>query len=395
LILEREVDIDSRNVRGGTLLHSAAFGGLKDFAELMLQKGININERNKYGLTPLHLAAYAGNEGIVEHLIERGAVINAKGSGGKTPFHFAEEEGHRAVVELLISEGADISPRKFPMVRGDYFGQKKPGLSPEIFAPGIISTFDGYEFAGTFSADGKEFFYTYRKPGVQGNCLKYTKREGGVWMAPESAPFSFNCFEFEPHISPDGNKLYFGSRRPLPGKTEQSRTPYIWVTHKNNGRWEAPQFLGPPVSDFLPMYVTATNDGSIYFTANRERGNYKSTFQDNKFSMPERLPDEINYLLNAGHPFIAPDESYLIFDGRDVRKESDDTDIYLSFRKSDGSWTKAKNMGEGINTDSGELCASVSPDGKFLFFQSRRNGNMDIYWVDAKIIERFKPEGLN
>jgi len=32
----------------------------------------------------------------------------------------------------------------------------------------------------------------------------------------------------------------------------------------------------------------------------------------------------------------------------------------------------------------------LSPDGKYLFYQSRG----DIYWVDAKIIEELKPRDL-
>ena len=263
-----------------------------------------------------------------------------------------------------------------------------------IFIPGIISTIDGFEFAGTFSPDGNEFFYTYRKPGIQANCIKYTKQENGVWCSPVFAPFSSDFREVEPHISPDGKKLYFNSRRPLPGETAENNNRDVWVVKKNEDKWGDPQFLGSPISDTIAMYVTETNDGTIYFTGNRYRGIYKSAFTNNNFSTPERLPDEINYLYNAGHPYIAPDESYLIFDGRDDRKNFDDTDLYISFLKSDGSWTMAINMGHPINSDAGEICASVSPEGKYLFFQSRRTGNMDIYWADAKIIEDLKPDEL-
>jgi len=44
----------------------------------------------------------------------------------------------------------------FPILKGHYLGQKPPG----IFAPGIISTKDNIEFAGTFSPDLREFFFT-------------------------------------------------------------------------------------------------------------------------------------------------------------------------------------------------------------------------------------------
>ena len=93
-------------------------------------------------------------------------------------------------------------------------------------------------------------------------------------------------------------------------------------------------------------------------------------------------------------------------------------DLYISFKKNDGSWTKAKNMGEPINSSASEICPGVSPDGKYFFFTSYRtihknyseipltyeekirilnspgNGLGDIYWVDARIIEKIKPKEL-
>lgn len=47
-------------------------------------------------------------------------------------------------------------------------------------------------------------------------------------------------------------------------------------------------------------------------------------------------------------------------------------------------------MGPAVNSDANEMCASVLPDGKFLFFNSARCGNADIYWIDAKIIDELK-----
>ena len=37
-----------------------------------------------------------------------------------------------------------------------------------------------------------------------------------------------------------------------------------------------------------------------------------------------------------------------------------------------------------------EFAASVSPDGKYLFFHRTVEGKGDIYWVDAEIIEGLK-----
>ena len=92
-------------------------------------------------------------------------------------------------------------------------------------------------------------------------------------------------------------------------------------------------------------------------------------------------------------PYIAPDESYLLFSS--MRPDGNgDFDLYVSYKKKDGTWTKAKNLGDTINTSARESISVVSPDGNYLFFMSRRNGIGELFWVDARIIEELKPKEL-
>ena len=99
-----------------------------------------------------------------------------------------------------------------------------------------------------------------------------------------------------------------------------------------------------------------------------------------------------------GDMFIAANESYMIVSCRDEEGKLGNglLDLYILFKKAEGSWTRALNMGKEINTGAGENCPQVSPDGKYLFF-NRYNpeikiGNM--YWMDAKIIEKLKSNKL-
>ena len=71
-----------------------------------------------------------------------------------------------------------------------------------------------------------------------------------------------------------------------------------------------------------------------------------------------------------------------------------DSDIYISFKQNDGTWGNAINLGDKINTSAWEASASITPDGKYLFF-SRNVGsnnfeNVDIFWVDAKVVFDLK-----
>ncbi|MEJ2634334.1 MAG: hypothetical protein P8184_03455, partial [Calditrichia bacterium] len=70
---------------------------------------------------------------------------------------------------------------------GDYLGQPAPGTTPEIFAPGIIST-QFTERDAAYSPDGNEFFYTLR--GAAHPSIMQVQRTNQKWSRPEVAPFS-------------------------------------------------------------------------------------------------------------------------------------------------------------------------------------------------------------
>jgi Tol biopolymer transport system component len=89
-------------------------------------------------------------------------------------------------------------------------------------------------------------------------------------------------------------------------------------------------------------------------------------------------------------PFIAPDESYLIFASSDRDDGYGQCDLYITFRQPDGSWGAPVNMGPGINSASQEFCAVVSRDGRYLFFTSFRSGSCHAWWVDAGIIAELR-----
>lgn len=68
-----------------------------------------------------------------------------------------------------------------------------------------------------------------------------------------------------------------------------------------------------------------------------------------------------------------------------------EADVYVSFRQDDGSWGPARNLGPVVNTDAPELSASVTPDGKYLFFHRYLgDGDQQIFWVDAKILDTLR-----
>ncbi len=277
-----------------------------------------------------------------------------------------------------------------------------PTDTPLIFGPGIVST-DNFEFAITFSPEMDELFFTRRKPGGE-NEIYTMKLVNGNWSAPELAFFSTDKgWDFEPHINPRGDLLYFGSTRPL-NDTIESSGMHQWYSKKSTGGWSNPMPLEVLFVDRFVMYLTSSENDNLYFTSGEEGarpedgGIYYSNNEEGQYNSITRMGKEINFSGKwIAHSYIAPDESYIIYDG-EKNSGYGDCDLYISFNKN-GSWTEAYNLGPQINTDQCEMCASVSPDGKYLFFhRGVYTGGEDdvgnIYWTDFKRLrERIEKNG--
>ena len=297
----------------------------------------------------------------------------------------------------------DFRPKDdFPVLKGPYLGQKPPEMTPEIFAPGIIST-DGGEFNSVFSPDGNEFYYSQTNKEKKKDQIMYMKRVNNMWTKPAIAPFSGEYDDCDMSISYDGQRFFFISiGRILPDSNTPTKRNYMWYMEKTQTGWGEPQLLEYP-GNVGGVYPISTDNGTLYFSSRLEENFggadiYRSQFVSGSYAAPENLGSAINSKYSESDTFVAPDESFLIVTcwERPENIGGGKSDLYLSFRKRDGSWTTLKNMGKLINTEYIEFCPMLSPDGKYFFFSSDRTDVDEcyIYWMDAKIIEEFKPDDL-
>lgn len=279
---------------------------------------------------------------------------------------------------------------------GLYLGQQPPGSEMEVFAPGIVSIEDGKEYKITFSPDLQEIFFTRRTPGGRNDRLWYSRLEGGELTMPELAPFTHDSLESDACFTPDGKRLYFNSWRPLPGEDVPSDHHNVWFVDRTADGWSEPQFLGPPLNDYRPVYFSIADDGTLYFTRARPREIWYTELKDGQYQEAQRMPNEINYLPNIAHPGVAPDESYVIIDSYYQLGDRLAGYLFISFQKPDGSWTKAVSLRDALNAPDGAVHAAprITPDGKYLFFEEYRaeTDQADIYWVSTEVIEEMRAQ---
>lgn len=299
------------------------------------------------------------------------------------------------LITMVFANHAFATPayEDWPIVAGSYLGQPPPGMTAEMFAPGIVST-DRSEINSVFTPDGKEFYFTTWEKET-GTMIMVTRQVDGQWAIPGLASFSTDPSDVDPAISHDGQRVLFGTRRARPGETRSGERGFdIWFADRDRdgADWGKAQFLGPEVnSGASQVYPSVTRDGTLYFQAVREGGYgkadiYRSHLLDGTYQLPENLGPVINSGNYEGDVFVAPDESYLIVAISGREDDFGEGDLYISFRSAGGEWSSLQNMGAAVNSDKRDFCPMVSPDGKYLFFSSKRVGEGDIFWVDARVI---------
>jgi hypothetical protein len=304
--------------------------------------------------------------------------------------HINNRRGMRITKMLLLANVISLSTGlaqekmegnpDFPLMEGPYMGQKPPGMVAEPFAPGIISK-EGWELEGVFAPGMKEFYFTrdlgeytsYNPDNFHPTVIGF-RQENNVWK-------KFIEFKRRGEItfSPDGQRMHMA-------KGYKERVGDGWSERKS---------LGPMFDreDWGIMRLSASAKGTYVFDDYKSNDAIRiSTIKDGKRQEPARMGPVVNSGKKTAHPFIAPDESYLIWDS-EREGGYGDSDLYISFRQKDDSWGTAINMGDKVNSAQWDAYATVTPDGKYLLFNRKVDGrNTDIYWVDAQIIETLRPQ---
>jgi hypothetical protein len=278
------------------------------------------------------------------------------------------------------------SPTNLTELSAPYLGQQVPGTESVRFAYSFIK--GALHTSPVFMPDGSEVYWSSQGDDWQARESRiYTMRlENGYWTLPEKVNFSDSLTDYrDPFISPSGDKLFFLSKGKLPA-SDLPEKENIWFMERVDDGWGEPQPLGEEINAFeLHWQISANNNGDIFFTEQLETPSsdiYVSRFVNGRYEKAEKLGDAINTDQLETTPYIAPDESYLIF--ARLKDQSSYPRLYISYADQNGSWGEPVL----IKSISYGLCPIVSPDGKYLFFLS---SPQSVSWMNADFIKDLKP----
>lgn len=258
-----------------------------------------------------------------------------------------------------------------------------PPTRPEVFLDGVVSG-DQHDFVVRFPPGRTDEFWLMRSDAEYRTSIHRIVRSGAVWREAGPAAIPYAGPVAYPFFSTDGQRLFFDGM-------DGDGAPDIWAADRRRDGWSPPVRLGPEVnSPAVEMLGCAAANGNLYFSSNRPGGLgqfdiYRARRTPSGYAPAENLGPAVNTTEFEAHPYIAPDESYLLFDAR-RKSGSGSNDIYVARRTPTGDFGQARPLPSGINSAAGDMRPSVSPDGRILFFCSDRRGTQDIWWVDAAVV---------
>ena len=362
-----------------SLIRSATTGNSLEIVKKLQSYNVPLDlSKSITGATPLHSVAGDPNAfEMIRFLVQNGCDINARTNDGRSAYNIAEAAGNGEGMELLKSLGADTGPQQFPVITGPYMGQDPPGKEARRFAPGIIYL---DHTSISISPDGNEIYWG------NGYSILYSAIRDGKWTKPEhpsfSGPNDIMFYDDVPFVSPDNQRLFFTSRRPVDTLSANTNKENIWYVERRATGWSEPRPAGAAVNAMgLHWQVTVSGNGTLYFGGvdqNSFGGSdiYYSRLVNGEYTQPVNAGPVINTGDSEMMPFIAPDESYLLFFRAILQRPY----LFISFKGKDGQWQEPKPV-DWFPVYVGVM---VSPDGKYLFTYHQ--------WVSADFIEEMRRE---
>lgn len=392
-LLEKGAETNIQTDRGVSLPFFATVLRDREFSIIFSSKIHDFTEKDSLGLSLLHYSVAFGSTEPVRRLLEQGVDVNARDSLGKTPLYYASLWGRDEVVEILKAHGATSDEGERAWFEGDFLGKPTPEQSIVEFVGDELRTPFAPHGSIAFCPDGTEMLWCHQE--LPNRAMWYSRQVDGVWQKPTIAPFTDPAMDYadgSPSFSADGSKIYFQSHRPQQEADGRQEDSDIWVVEKTGDDWGNPIPFGVPVNtDKNESGPSVALSGNIYFVGEGyengygEGDIYVSELLNGVYAAPRNLGPDVNSQYHEMTPFVSPDESYILFTTTDVGTYPWGLPLKVSFKRKDGSWSKAASLGE--TRGRGNIRNPfITADNKFVFYQQETS----FYWFSTALIEDIK-----
>jgi outer membrane protein OmpA-like peptidoglycan-associated protein len=209
-------------------------------------------------------------------------------------------------------------------------------------------------------------------------------------------PINSQYSEYVPVISADESVMIFtyrGIKSKGADKVEQSMGSVdynedVFISYKKNGEWTEPVSIGDNINtDGHDAAIALSVDGQTLFIYKSENNNmgdiYVSQLKGNTWSKAEKIKGDVNKNDSwEGSASLSANGKVLYF-ASDREGGRGGRDLYKAELQSDGSWGSVQNLGYTINTAYNDDAPFIHPDNQTLYFSSEGHtsiGGYDIFY---------------
>lgn len=257
----------------------------------------------------------------------------------------------------------------------------------------INTEFDDY--SPVLSPDGNVMYFTSRRPvgrkpktdNVDHKYFEnvfYAVKSGNVWLAaqPLEGKINTKTHEATAGISPDGHTLYI---------YRGDKGGDLFFSRKEDNGWGKPRRLprGITSKGNQETSIAFTSDNRrVYFISDRpggfgEKDIWTATLdQRGRWTEPTNLGSVVNTPWDEESIFLAPDDMTMYFSSQGHNTMGGFDVFKIQFRN--GRWTKPENLGHPINTPGDDLFFVLAPDDKSAYYSTMKPGGLggsDIYHI--------------
>jgi hypothetical protein len=206
------------------------------------------------------------------------------------------------------------------------------------------------------------------------NAIQFQRVPVGIGKAGLGGDISAGSINENPAVSYDGNTIVYTERRGISNA--------IMFSKKINGTWQQPtDITAELVAGEDCSSCSLNKDGTllfIYKTDNYDGAIYSSNYLNGAWTPIKKLNKNINTKFYESHASISSDGKKLYFaSNRDGGQGN--LDIYVSEKEGSGDWGPAVNLGSDINTPYNEDTPFITENDSILFFSSEGHNSMGGY----------------
>jgi outer membrane protein OmpA-like peptidoglycan-associated protein len=195
--------------------------------------------------------------------------------------------------------------------------------------------------------------------------------------------------------------VFSGDNNSMAYMTSQKFYDAVDFVKKINGTWSNPLNITPQIESDGNQYVSSLSyDGTKLFLiriTNTDGEIMVSDYTSGRWNPSKPIGKPVNSKYFESHASLSPDGKTLYFTSNRTGGKGG-MDIYTSSLAENGEWSEPVNLGDVINTPLNEETPFLSSDGKTLYFSSQGHSSIGGYDVFTSKLQANKswsaPEAL-